>query len=186
MINKDDLNLLAQLVYILNHKWWHDLITGEKLERNNGELIMLIISELAEAMEGERKDLMDDKLPHRKMAEVEIADVVIRVLDFAGGRNLVLSRNIPMEGDAIKPEDNRAESLLGIAKLALYMYLHYNNEMPWINPNDYASAIIINCEDYCAAYGYDLWGAVEEKMEYNKHREDHKKEARLAQGGKKF
>ena len=37
---------------------------------------MLIVSEIAEAMEGERKDLMDDKLPHRKMAEVELADAL--------------------------------------------------------------------------------------------------------------
>ncbi len=35
-------------------------------------------------MEGERKDLMDDKLPHRKMAEVELADALIRIFDYAG------------------------------------------------------------------------------------------------------
>ena len=46
---------------------------------------MLIVSEVAEAMEGERKDLMDDKLPHRKMAEVELADALIRIFDYAGG-----------------------------------------------------------------------------------------------------
>lgn len=40
-------------------------------------------SELSEAMEGERKDLMDDKLPHRKMAEVELADCLIRIFDYA-------------------------------------------------------------------------------------------------------
>ncbi|TOM56066.1 hypothetical protein CGH73_27540, partial [Vibrio parahaemolyticus] len=27
--------------------------------------------------------LMDDHLPHRKMAEVELADAVIRILDYA-------------------------------------------------------------------------------------------------------
>jgi len=41
-------------------------------------------SELSEAMEGERKDLMDDKLPHRRMAEVELADTLIRIFDYAG------------------------------------------------------------------------------------------------------
>lgn len=44
---------------------------------------MLMVSELSEAMEGERKNLMDDKLPHRKMAEVELADVLIRLFDYA-------------------------------------------------------------------------------------------------------
>jgi hypothetical protein len=35
-------------------------------------------------MEGERKGLMDDKLPHRPMAEVELADALIRIFDYAG------------------------------------------------------------------------------------------------------
>jgi NTP pyrophosphatase (non-canonical NTP hydrolase) len=68
--------------------WWTDLETGEKKERNKGELLCLIHSEVSEAMEGARKDLMDDKLPHRKMEEVELADVIIRILDYAGGFDL--------------------------------------------------------------------------------------------------
>lgn len=44
---------------------------------------MLIVSEVSEAMEGERKDVMDTHLPHRKMAEVELADILIRVFDYA-------------------------------------------------------------------------------------------------------
>ena len=52
--------------------------------REKGTMLMLIVSELAEAMEGERKDLMDDHLPHRKMAEVELADAIIRIFDYAG------------------------------------------------------------------------------------------------------
>lgn len=100
--------------------WWHDLETGEKLARNRGELLMLIVTELAEAMEGERKGLMDDKLPHRPMAEVEMADAVIRIAD------------------------------------------------------------------YCGAMGYDLAGAVVEKLAYNAQRADHKPENRKKAGGKKF
>lgn len=46
---------------------------------------MLVVSEIAEAMEGERKNLMDDKIPSRKMAEVEIVDSLIRLFDYAGG-----------------------------------------------------------------------------------------------------
>jgi NTP pyrophosphatase (non-canonical NTP hydrolase) len=65
-------------------KWWHNIETGELIERNKGELLMLMVSELAEAMEGERKNLMDDKLPHRKMVEVELADALIRIFEYAG------------------------------------------------------------------------------------------------------
>lgn len=39
-------------------------------------------------MDGHRKNLMDDKLPHRKMLEVELADAVIRIFDLAGAMNL--------------------------------------------------------------------------------------------------
>lgn len=50
--------------------------------------LMLIVSEVSEAMEGDRKNLMDDKLPHRPMREVELADAVIRVFDLAGAYSL--------------------------------------------------------------------------------------------------
>jgi len=46
--------------------------------------LMLIVSEVSEAMEGHRKSLQDDKLPHRKMFDVELADAVIRILHLAG------------------------------------------------------------------------------------------------------
>lgn len=78
------LNQLARDCHAENEKWWRNPETGVRLDRNKGELLMLIVSEVSEAMEGERKDLMDDKLPHRKMAEVELADVLIRVFDYAG------------------------------------------------------------------------------------------------------
>lgn len=64
--------------------WWNDINTGERLDRNKGELLCLVHSEISEAMEGERKNLMDDKLPHRRMAEVELADALIRIFDYAG------------------------------------------------------------------------------------------------------
>lgn len=45
-------------------------------------------SEISEALEGDRKNLMDDKLPHRKMVEVEIADAIIRLFDLGGALGL--------------------------------------------------------------------------------------------------
>jgi len=65
--------------------WWEE--NGEDLTGNkyvHATKLMLCVSELAEAMEGLRKGLMDDKLPHRKMAEVELADAIIRIFDLAG------------------------------------------------------------------------------------------------------
>ena len=72
--------------------WWTDPQTGKPIDPNTPYLVaaklMLCVTELAEACEGHRKDLMDDKLPHRSMIEVELADTVIRCLDLAGAMGL--------------------------------------------------------------------------------------------------
>jgi len=39
-------------------------------------------------MEGVRKDIPDDKLPHRPMEEVELADALIRIFDYAAAYDL--------------------------------------------------------------------------------------------------
>lgn len=79
------LNALARMCHQANEKWWRDPATGERLkDRNVGELLMLTVSELSEALEGHRRNLMDDKLPHRKMFDVEIVDALHRLLDIAG------------------------------------------------------------------------------------------------------
>ena len=54
------------------------------------EKLCLVHSEISEAMEGHRKGLADDKLPHRPMIEVELADAIIRIADLAGAMNLDL------------------------------------------------------------------------------------------------
>jgi NTP pyrophosphatase (non-canonical NTP hydrolase) len=61
---------------------WRDMVTPTKLA--------LIHSEVSEAMEGFRKDLQDDHLPARKMAEVELADALIRIFDLAGAHGFDL------------------------------------------------------------------------------------------------
>lgn len=116
----DALNALRDIVHAANIQWWIDLGTMQPKARNYGEMIALVHSELSESLEGDRKNLMDDKLPHRKMAEVELADAIIRILDIAGG------------------------------------------------------------------LGMDIGGAFVEKMAYNAKREDHKREHRLKDGGKKY
>lgn len=90
-----------------NARWDHDPVTGAPIKMNIGEKLMLTVSELTEAssgendpardillmqvvnalsraMEGHRKGLKDDKLPHRSMFEVELADALIRIFHIAG------------------------------------------------------------------------------------------------------
>lgn len=113
---------LTELCHAANATWWTDLKTGEDLRVscNAPEKLMLCVSELSEAMEGHRKNLMDDKLPHRRMVEVELADSVIRIFDLAGAK------------------------------------------------------------------GYDIAGALVEKLQYNAGRADHKPANRAAAGGKAY
>lgn len=83
--------------------WWKDLGSALEEGEEDGDVrnwekkhldnwisakLMLIVTEVAEAMEGHRKGLKDDKLPHRGMLEVELADAVIRIMDLAGGLNM--------------------------------------------------------------------------------------------------
>jgi hypothetical protein len=97
----DAINKLSEEIHESNVKagWWTDLKTGEKKERNVGELLCLVHSEISEAMEGHRKNLMDDKLPHRKMFEVELADALIRIFDIAGAHGMDLGGAISEKRD---------------------------------------------------------------------------------------
>lgn len=54
----------------------------------DGNQIALMHGELSEGHEALRKDLMDDKLTHRKGIEVELADVIIRIMNYASDRGL--------------------------------------------------------------------------------------------------
>jgi hypothetical protein len=118
--DKEAVQQLIDLVHFMNKKWWIDLETGEPVERNVGELLMLVTSELGEALEADRKNLADDKLPHYSGLTVEIADAIIRLLDMAGGKKL------------------------------------------------------------------DVAGALVEKLAFNARREDHTREHRLSEHGKKY
>ena len=103
--------------------WWSDLKTGQDFaqEARDGsrlgkalvaEKLCLVHSEVSEAMEGARKNLQDDKLPHRKMIEVELADAMIRIFDLAGALKLDIGAAIQEKRafNAIRPDhkkDNR-------------------------------------------------------------------------------
>lgn len=93
-------NLLMTTCYEAAHKagWWIDTTTGMDV-RTWPEHFMklwvaaklaLVHSEVSEGLEGHRKGLKDDKLPHRDMLEVELADAVIRICDLAGGLGMDL------------------------------------------------------------------------------------------------
>jgi len=67
--------------------------------REIGTMIALCHSELSEALEGARKNLMDDHLVDRKMIEVELADCIIRILDLGGIQGLDIAGAIAEKHD---------------------------------------------------------------------------------------
>ncbi|CAB1078735.1 hypothetical protein D1AOALGA4SA_6468 [Olavius algarvensis Delta 1 endosymbiont] len=77
-----EFNAVAQEVnnIAIDKGWWEG-------ERNEGELIALMHSELSETLEAIRKgNPPDDKIPEFTGVEAELADVIIRIMDFAAAK----------------------------------------------------------------------------------------------------
>ena len=80
---KDSFQHLSEIVHeTAKSKGWWDL------DRNNGEALALIHSEVSEALEALRMgNPPDDKIPSFSGAEAELADVIIRIMDLSAARN---------------------------------------------------------------------------------------------------
>lgn len=106
-------NLLVETCHhaSLTAGWWHDK-DGNHLNQNPlsfSNKIALAHSELSEALEGDRKGLMDDKLPHRPMREVELADAIIRIFDLAGAYGMDLGGAVEekMAFNKVRPDHQK-------------------------------------------------------------------------------
>jgi hypothetical protein len=159
-----------------NHKWWHTP-EGVRLERNKGELIALIHSELSEAWEAVQTHAMDDKLPARRGEEVELADYAIRVLDYAGAYGLELDTGECFQLPGL---------VLNIASLH-FATSRLLEAVRKGQPEDaHVRTMLRGAFDLAQHWDFDLEATILEKRSYNAIRKDHTHEARAQPGGKAF
>ena len=143
--------------------------------------IQLISTEICEATEGERKNLMDDHLPTRKMGEVELADALIRTLDLGGKLGLEYD-NTANHSDHIDAGYTIGRQHLGITIAVSYFAMAIDEIDMHL-----AYSQVINSILRCAEINnYSIYEAMDEKITYNKSRPDHKRSTRTLQGGKSF
>lgn len=163
--------------------WWDN-------PRPFSTFVCLFHSELSEAMEGDRKGLMDDHLPQYEMFWVELGDFVIRCLDYLGSVNFSQEQ----WDDAISTHNNYGHwRSLCHSRTDLIANLHHcissefeivdeHNCSPWL----FISNSVLLSYSYAIENYIDLNEIIIEKVEYNKHRADHKRENREKDGGKKY
>ena len=165
--------------YNIDAGWWSES------QQNIYVKLSLVNSEIYEALEGHRKDLMDDKLPDRKMVEVELADYMIRLLDIRGWLGL---KYIPMEKEvplisSINPLPAQLLALNScVIDLTRCLYIKASDD----TLNNFYSICVESGEDIADLNKMDIWGAIKDKRKYNSIRADHKLENRNKVGGKKY
>ena len=182
----NNFNELATMIHadMVAVGWWDnpDQCLLEKLQ--------MVSTEIAEATEGERKDLMDDKLPHRKMGEVELADTLIRVLDLGSKLGLEYHQT---NHDLYVQMINKVKNAKSIASkhfvinyqlVSFFGCIDYEFNKPSIDLH--YSLLIESIMEVGKFRGYDIIGALHEKCAYNRERADHKRENRAEKHGKKF
>ena len=185
-----DFNKFAKEVYEQNKLvgWWDDP------NRCIYETLQLFSTEVSEATEGERKDLMDTHLSNRKMGEVELADALIRILDLGGKFSWKYYKGVKPHCKINSVEKIAAHHLvlnMAMSDLAYALFVHdlkrRSDKFQSLRFIDEKYSAIINTIVYIAEkFNYDLVGAALEKFEYNKHRADHKRENRSKKHGKSF
>lgn len=101
------INTSAEAHHIAKEKGFWDCV-----DRNDGEMLCLIHSEISETLEALRKgNPPDDKLPEFSAAEVELADAVIRIMDLAHARGWRVAQAVEakMAFNATRPRKHGKE-----------------------------------------------------------------------------
>lgn len=134
----------------------------------------------------QRAALRDALAGARHITDVALACHRLALESGWHSRTLKLDPNSPEYRDKLAcmvalEHSELSESLEGVRKDTMDSHLPHRK-----TEEVEAADAIIRIFDRMALRGYDIGGAIYEKLAYNATREDHKPEARAAAGGKKF
>lgn len=187
MKERPDLNILAKEVFEANKaKGFHDE------ERSNETLLMLVITELSEAVEADRKtqranlndfdveiERLEDANNYNNLTfsetfenyikdtvEDELADSVIRLLDLAGLRGYELEPQYQYHADLINEvlEDGSFVECIYLIVEKITILNYFESDEAKVR------CIITYIDSLCESLSIDLWHHVELKLKYNQTR----------------
>lgn len=167
MITSKQLNRLRDEAYATAcNKGFHD----EK--KSDEHYLMLVITEIAEAVQADRKGRRADRERYdyavdrgmcndieecferyiKNSIEDELADIVIRLLDYCGMRGINLRRYLPIE-------------MYFVHDLTYFMWCLCRDVL-----DRNVELVVWSVIEYCGRHGIDILWHIEQKMEYNRTR----------------
>lgn len=171
-----NLNELRDCAYktACEHGWHEKKLSDETY-------LMLIITEIAEAVQADRKGRHADRQAFEKnislasaydfflkgTVEDELADIIICCLSLAGHRHWDLQHVL----DNVKDASDTAE-VIGdetFAETAFYTCMELFESYDY-STEEAVLSVLVNVVEYCNYKGIDLWWHVEQKMRYNELR----------------
>lgn len=173
-----DLNKLKQEIHqnAIDKGFWSQDLSDE-------HCLMLVITEVAEMVEADRKGMrvpshiikiakekgfndMFFKSFYSGTVEDELADIVIRLLDLAGARDIEIKDLINRDEDELREARKKMPPLTYISFALCQLITSEISTKTVTRINDALSCV----SDVCQIEGIDLWYFVEQKMLYNRTR----------------
>lgn len=187
MVTKEKLLELVSRAYgTAKEHGFHDV------ERSNAHFMMLVLSEIGEMVEADRKsrrvklhgDDLDNTLRFNDFVptfevfvkdtmEDELADVVIRLLDFTGKRGIDLC---VCEDGIVDMQDTFVETFgkMSVCEQSFYLSRCIATIDDNVTEKDLpilVGSALAFCNEFATFHGIDLWRHVEMKMCYNETRQ---------------